>query len=423
MQRRTMQQQQHFMPTMIANPMSLMAHPSAMASMMVRRGPMIQSCNAWSGPGGAIYTPVMAQTPAEKLQESPPQQAGGPASISGQVAITMTAEQREAQQLRLTNPAFRIAGQKLCNSTKYFGAWWSWRRGWQTTLAKRMKLLAIQWIHPRIWNAMRVNRLKTETNVDAACYGLFGALPDMEISDLSLTYKRELWDMLLDNHEGIMLEQPGRLSGLAGDLSNVVEWALGLGFPKGFIPSLEQLERAEKKKRHDKKRANRGKKTHRGKKQTKTTSETDTESGNSKKEKESDATSDEDTDDSLHKGKEKTKSKVRKVEPKQNFDVQGLPILAAATHRLGHRMQMPPGPGTASSVAQTPRGDGNGKAGVVAGAEVKGQGASASSPCSSGALAPTMAPSQQQDLSLLLSELARSSQSFCAAEVEAFDID
>ena len=261
--------QEQYIGGMLA-PMMQLQHPGARFPMM-GIGPDGRSM---ATPPGMMLVPSQAMQPlpmmgAGMYPQHYPAPLGQPPAplhdpmLSGSVTKTMTAEEQEASFLRQQNTAFRVGSQKLCNSYKHCGAWWNWPRGWQTTVPKKIKSLAVMWIHPRVWNPMRLAR-QDDLQIDCLCFGLFGLLPDVLVADLNVACKRDLWDMMLDNHHRLMKENPARLNALAGDLSNVVEWALGLGFPKGFIPTMEQMAASEKAKQQEKKKGRFGGK---GKKQ------------------------------------------------------------------------------------------------------------------------------------------------------------
>ena len=231
------QAMQHMMPY----PQMPMQHNQAMQHMMMpfQQMPMHQF---------PMQMQQMQQMPG---QQTPAGSAGQLAfhherTVSGTVKVEMSGEEAEATSLRANGAAFRNSGQKMCTSYRWFGAWWNWDQGWRTTVPKKLKTLAVMWIHPRIWNPVRMSRL-CEVKTDALCFCLFDILPDVEVRSLQITSKRDFFDVLLQEHHRIMKANPMRINTLAADLSNVVEVAVQLGFQSRFIPTLEQIEKAEKK--------------------------------------------------------------------------------------------------------------------------------------------------------------------------------
>ena len=173
--------------------------------------------------------------------------------MQGHVTKMMSAFENEAEQLRSSQKAFRQKGQNLCTSYSHLGCWWLWPQGWRTTIPKAYKKLAAMWIHPRVWNAVRLSRLNDQ-EVDRLCDILFGILPDCDVRGLLCERKEDFWQTLLEEHNRLMEAQPQRCNALAADLSNVEAVALTLGLPNHFIPSPEQLEKAEKTKIKEKAR-------------------------------------------------------------------------------------------------------------------------------------------------------------------------
>jgi hypothetical protein len=175
---------------------------------------------------------VNSHAPQEGSQPTVP----APAVAASYTPIAQTEEERELTRLRDTMPQFKNKRSKICTTYKFMGA--AWTHGKRTTVPKKLKLAAIMWIHPRVWNALRLSLLGEE-EVDALVFILFLVLPYINVADLQVNTKEDLFDMLLEEHRRVKHSSPHRFSALAADLSNVKAVAKELGFPmKYFEPDV-----------------------------------------------------------------------------------------------------------------------------------------------------------------------------------------
>ena len=189
----------------------------------------------------------MSQTMAQQGATRPPTDFHPPAvhngfleAVKGPETMSESEKNMEIRTLRQNLPCFRNRATKLCTTYRFWGAWWV--HGRKITMPRKLKCLAIQWIDPTLWNGLRLSMLD-ELKVDALSYVLFGVHPEVEIRELNLSLKMDLWDMLLTEHGRIMSANPNRLQQMAPDLQNVLEVAISLGWPKNGFPHHNKWQR------------------------------------------------------------------------------------------------------------------------------------------------------------------------------------
>ena len=232
-----MQHLQLMSPGTAMNPMlqqlmqvQLMQSMGAAGIGMMGRPPMPQGQMSYGPLPCAAFQQPVPMGPPTLL----PEHARCEASVvSGQVIQTKDPMEVEAEQLRRTNAAFRSLSKPICNSYTYMGA--AWYHGNKVTVTKKPKQIAIQYIHPRVWNALRINLL-SEVQIDMLTFVLFGVVPQVLVKGLNVKTQFDLMDMLLQEHSRIKSENPQRLAKLCGDLTNIKAVAIEYGYPKQYLP-------------------------------------------------------------------------------------------------------------------------------------------------------------------------------------------
>ena len=144
-----------------------------------------------------------------------------------------TADEVEADQLRKTLPVSLQMNKGVCTNYVAFGA--VWKHGQKKTLPRKIKIVAIRYLNPKIWSPMRLSLLG-ETLIDMLLFILTGVKPHMNPRDMGVPTKLQLMDMLLDQHKVIADSNSERVAKLSVDLSNIEAVALEYGYPVKFIP-------------------------------------------------------------------------------------------------------------------------------------------------------------------------------------------
>ena len=120
-------------------------------------------------------------------------------------------------------PQFSARNTKMCTNYQFMGG--IHKHGKRKTLPKKVKLAAIMYVNPKVWNPLRVSMM-TEEMCDYMCFLLFAARPNCCVTELLVNTKGAFWEMMLEEHIRVFNDNANRTQNLAADLSNCKQLAI-----------------------------------------------------------------------------------------------------------------------------------------------------------------------------------------------------